>query len=81
MVDDQAVDPDYFIDRPPSAVFVPDSPGHDKTTVLNDRQDPHLFDVKLELQPILQVLVGKSLELARIEVIEEHEAKLLKKHI
>jgi hypothetical protein len=35
--------------------------------------DPDLFDFDLEVEPILQVLVGKSLELARIEVIEAFE--------
>jgi len=67
------IEVDYFIDRPPSALFVPDSPGHDRTTVLNDRKDPDLFDFNLEVEPILQVLIGKSLELSKIEVIEEHE--------
>ena len=32
-----------------------------------------MFDFNLEVEPILQVLVGKSLEQARIEVIESHE--------
>jgi len=35
--------------------------------------DPELFDYELEVEPILQVLVGKSLEQARIEVIEQYE--------
>jgi len=51
MVDQAEVEPDYFIDRPPTAVYVPDSPGHDKSTVLNDRKD--LFDFDLEVEPIL----------------------------
>jgi hypothetical protein len=32
------------------------------------------------VEPVLQVLVGKSIEHARVEVIEEHEAKLLAEH-
>jgi len=32
------------------------------------------------VEPILQVLVGKSIEHARIEVIEDYEAKILKQH-
>ena len=39
-----------------------------------------MFDFNLEVEPILQVLVGKSIEHARIEVIEEHEAYQLNKH-
>ena len=33
-------------------------------------QDPDLFDYENEVEPILQVLVGKSIEHARIEIIE-----------
>ena len=58
-------------------MFVPDHPGHDKSTFLDERKDPDLFDYELEVEPILQVLVGKTLEHARIEVIEEHEAEVL----
>lgn len=34
----------------------------------------------MEVEPILQVLVGKALEQARIEVIEQHENQVLAKH-
>lgn len=58
MVDDQTVEPDYFIDRCSSAVFVPDPDGVPKATELaND-----FFDFKMEVEPILQVLVGRTLE-------------------
>ena len=33
-----------------------------------------------EVEPILQVLVGKSIEHARIEVIEENENNIISKH-
>ena len=33
-------------------------------------RDSDLFDFDLEAEPILQVLVGKALELAQIEAIE-----------
>jgi radial spoke head protein 3 len=80
MVNEAEVEPDFFIDRPPTAIYVPDSPGHDKSTVLNDRQDPDLFDFNAEVEPILQVLIGKSLELSKIEVIEEYEHDLFVAH-
>lgn len=35
--------------------------------------DPDLFDYELEVEPILQVLVGKAIEQAHIEVIENSE--------
>ena len=34
----------------------------------------------MEVEPILQVLVGKSLEQARIEVIEDFETSKLNRH-
>ena len=39
-----------------------------------------MFDYNLEVEPILQVLVGKSLEQAQIEVIEDYESAKLTKH-
>lgn len=39
-----------------------------------------MFDFELEAEPILQVLIGKALELAQIEAIENFENKELAKH-
>jgi hypothetical protein len=77
MMNENDIEPDYFIDRPPEAVYRPAPKGRDKTTQVQDKIDPELFDFDLEVSPILQVLVGKSLELARIEVIEEYEKEQL----
>lgn len=74
MVDERYLEPDYYIDRPPASVYVPPDMGSDKATYMDERNDPDLFDFKQEAEPILQVLVGKALEHARIEVIEEYEA-------
>lgn len=60
-------------------MFIPDEEGVDKAIQLNNI-DPDLFDYNLEVEPILQVLVGKSLEQARIEVIEDYEDSILTKH-
>ena len=73
MVDEQMIEPDYFIDMANPAVYIPDDAGIDKATWLDDRNDPDLFDFQLEVEPILQVLVGKTLEHARIEIIEDFE--------
>lgn len=48
---------------------------------MNDRKDPDLFDFDSEIEPVLQVIVGKTLEHARIEVIEEYEKEILDKAI
>ena len=79
MVDEQLLEADYFIDQAPEAVFVPDQKGLDKQTWMEERKDPDLYDFDLEAEPTLQVLVGKALELARIEVIQEHECAQLAK--
>lgn len=72
---DEAVDmwelePYYIIDWPPTPIFIPNEKGVDKETQVIDEE---LFDFELEVEPILQVLVGKCVEAARIEVIEEYE--------
>jgi radial spoke head protein 3 len=63
MIDEAQLEPDYYIDRPPSPIFVPNPEGDPKLIQVNDR-DNDLFDFELEAEPILQVLVGKALELA-----------------
>ena len=60
-------------------MFIPNPEGDNKYTQIWEG-DPFLFDYENEVEPILQVLVGKSVEGARIEVIEEYEADILKKH-
>ncbi len=76
MIDESQIEPDYYIDRPPSATYIPDEEGTDQGIQINN-YDPDLFDYELEVEPILQVLVGKALEQARIEVIESHENAVL----
>ena len=78
-VDDRTIEPDYVIDKADPAVFVPDELGQNKSTLLRDREE--LLDFNLEAEPLLQVLVGRSLETAQIEVIEEFEEFVLKQHI
>lgn len=62
MINEDEIEPDYHIDRIDQAIYVPKPKGHDKATNLDDRKDPDLFDFDFEVEPILQVLVGKSLE-------------------
>mmetsp|Transcript_15167 Transcript_15167/g.23410 ORF Transcript_15167/g.23410 Transcript_15167/m.23410 type:complete len:480 (+) Transcript_15167:477-1916(+) len=79
MVDERTIEPDFYVDNAPDAIFIPNPKGETKTTQIFDR-DPFLFDYENEVEPILQVLVGKSIEHARIEVIEEYEARMLGLH-
>jgi hypothetical protein len=52
-------------------VYVP-PPGVDKQTQI-PRYDWDLHDFNLEVEPVLQSLVGRCLEQSRIELVEEHE--------
>lgn len=66
---------DAFLDRPPTPLFVPAKTGIDISTQIH----PHeLFDFDLEVRPIVQVLGGKTLEQALIEVCEEEELASLR---
>ena len=66
-----------FLDRPLSPLFIPTKSGVDKTTQI---EDGDLFDFDLEVVPILEVLVGKTLEVSMVEVMEEEELASLRKH-
>ena len=52
MVDENQLEPDYYIDQPPDAQFIADEEGVDKAIQLNNI-DPDLFDYNLEVEPIL----------------------------
>jgi len=61
---------DAFLDRPPTPLFIPAKSGKDVETQIYEGD---LFDFNLEVKPILEVLVGKTLEQSQIEVLEEEE--------
>jgi len=68
---------DEFLDRPASPLFVPIKTGVDKDTQILEGD---LFDFELEVEPILDVLVGKTLEQSMMEVMEEEELAELRAH-
>jgi len=68
---------DAFMDRPPTPLFVPMKVGVDSTTQI---EAGDLFDFDLELEPILAVLVGKTLEQGLMEVMEEEELAAMRAH-
>lgn len=59
-----------FMDRPPDPLFIVAKTGYDVETqiVAGD-----LFNFDLEVQPILEVLVGKTLHVAMLELMQEEE--------
>ncbi|KAL5009767.1 hypothetical protein ScPMuIL_012072 [Solemya velum] len=61
---------DAFLDRPPSPLFIPAKTGIDIATQILQGE---LFDFDVEVKPILEVLVGKTVEQALLEVMEEEE--------
>lgn len=67
---DGATQTEPFMDRPPTPIFVPAKVGVDKFTQI---EGGDLFDFDAEVEPILEVLVGKTLENALMEVHEDIE--------
>ncbi|KAM4040308.1 radial spoke head protein 3 homolog isoform 1-T2 [Anomaloglossus baeobatrachus] len=61
---------DAFLDRPPTPLFIPAKTGADVATQILEGE---LFDFDLEVKPILEVLIGKTIEQALLEVMEEEE--------
>ncbi|VDP75783.1 unnamed protein product [Echinostoma caproni] len=61
---------DKFLDRPHTPLFVPAKSGEDTSTQIYEGD---LFNFDLEVIPILEVLIGKTVEQALLEVAEEEE--------
>ena len=57
-------------DRPPSPLFVKAKIGHDMETQI---MTGDLFNFELEVEPILEVLVGKTLHVSMLEIMQEEE--------
>ncbi|KAL3163290.1 hypothetical protein ABBQ32_009684 [Trebouxia sp. C0010 RCD-2024] len=68
---------DPFKDRPSTPLFIPAKAGLDATTQI-DAGD--LFDFDFEVEPLLEVLVGKCLEQGLMEVVEEEELAAMRAH-
>lgn len=61
---------DLFLQRPPSPPYVSAKIGVDVSTEISEGE---LFDFDSEVQPILEALVGQTLEQALVEVVHEEE--------
>jgi len=71
-----ATQTDAFLDRAPSPFYIPQKSGLDVATQVYEGE---LFDFDLEVAPILEVLVGKTIEQSLMEVMEEEELDMLRK--
>ncbi|KAL6485848.1 hypothetical protein MHYP_G00052400 [Metynnis hypsauchen] len=66
---------DAFLDKPITPLFIPAKSGKDVATQIEKSE---LFDFDVEVQPVLEVLVGKITEQALLEVLEEEELAALR---
>ena len=64
-----------MIERDETPFAIPLKRGIDKKTLVEDNE---LFRFDKEVEPILSVLCGKTLEFARMEVLEEEELRVMK---
>ena len=76
---EQGVATEFYLDRPPVPLFQPKMPSKEncKHTQIYD-EDPDLFDFDTEIEPMLNVLVRKTLEQARMLVLEDEELRVMK---
>ncbi|KAL7872246.1 hypothetical protein SRHO_G00072290 [Serrasalmus rhombeus] len=68
---------DAFLDKPITPLFIPAKSGKDVATQI-EKSEVQLFDFDVEAQPVLEVLVGKIMEQALLEVLEEEELHALR---
>lgn len=66
---------DFLIERPPTPHSIPMKRGRDMKTLVEDNE---LFVFDKDVEPILSVLCGKTLESARMEVLEEEELRVMR---
>ncbi|KAG9344649.1 hypothetical protein JZ751_010334 [Albula glossodonta] len=82
---------DAFLDKPPSPLFIPAKTGRDVATQIEEGEVSgltctsiasllplQLFDFDLEVRPLLETLVGKTVEQSLQEVMEEEELASLR---
>jgi hypothetical protein len=71
----QEAQTDPMLDRPPTPLYVPLKTGRDAETQIEDGE---LFDFDTEADPVLDVIVGKTLEQAMLEVMQEEELEAMR---
>ena len=75
---DMEVQTQDYIDLPQIPLFKPEKRGEDAGTQIEKGE---LFDFDEEVEPIINVLTYKTLEEARMEVLEEEEIKEMKRQM
>ena len=69
---------DPMLDRPPTPKFIPSKSGRDAECQI---EEGDLFDFDYEVQPILEVMVGKTMEQAMLEVLKNRGLRFILKTI
>jgi hypothetical protein len=64
-----------FMDRPASPLFVRAKIGFDVETQI---ENGDLFDFDVEVEPLLEVLVGKTIHVAMLELMQEEELEAIR---
>lgn len=67
---------EFIIEKPIHRPKTPPPKGTDKETQINDGD---LFDFDEEVEPILSVILGRTIEESQMEVLEEEELKAMKR--
>jgi hypothetical protein len=66
---------EFLVERPPTPRSIPLKRGCDAKTLVEDNE---LFIFEVDVEPILSVLCGQTLEAARMEVLEEEELRVMR---
>lgn len=64
-----------FMDRPPSPLYVKAKTGRDVETQIHSGD---LFDFDIEVEPILEILVGKTIHVSMLELMQEEELEAIR---
>ena len=75
---DRELQTDIFVERPESPVYIPAKIGVDSGTQIENSE---LFDFDLEVIPLLETIVAKTIEQATFEVQSEEELRRIEEHI
>lgn len=73
---DQETQTQAFMDRPASPLFVATKTGKDTSTQIDNGD---LFDFDLEVEPLLEVLVGKTIHVSMLELMQEEELEAIRR--
>lgn len=70
---------EFYLDRPPMPLFQPKMPSKEncKYTQTIEEEDGELFKFDEQVEPMLNVLIQKTLEQARMMVLEKEEQRVL----